>query len=437
MIRVKNKLLKGALILSIGGFITKVIGAIYRIPLTNALGAEGIGLYQMVFPLYSLLLTVSSTGVPNGISKLIAEGKNENSVLKSALCFFVPISFIASLLMAVFSFQIAKIQGNILAKNCYISIAPSILAVSVICCFRGYFQGGCDMRPTAVSQILEQVVKLSVGLFLCYAIKGNVVKLATFATIAVTASEIVTCVYFIILKKVKGGGFKVLFNQKCQISMVLKTVVPIMLCTLILPTTRTIESFYIVNILNKYTTSATSLFGLYSGAVESIVGVPIALCYGIAVTSVPEIASKKNNGQNYRAKIVEAIIYTAVSSFFFAVIFFFGAKTVVAVLYKNFNLNEASITINLLKLSSLSVFFLPIMQTTASVLISLGKCKLSTISCLIASVIKIPLSIILLNISSINIFGVIISDIVCYLVACFINLVYIISSEARFNKKYQ
>ncbi len=434
MFKFKNKLLKGALILSIGGFITKVIGAIYRIPLTNILGAEGIGLYQMVFPLYSLLLTISSTGVPNGISKLIAEGKNANAVLKSALCFFVPISFVASLLMALFSYQIASVQGNILAKNCYISIAPSVLAVSVICCFRGYFQGGCDMKPTAISQILEQIVKLSVGLSLCYFVRGGVVRLATFATIAVTVSEIVTCVYFIILKKVKGGGFSALFSQKCQIPMVLKTVIPIMLCTLILPTTRTIESFYIVNILNKYTESATSLFGLYSGAVESIVGVPIALCYGVAVTAVPEIASKKNKGQNYKSKIVEAIVLTAFSSLIFAIIFFFGAKLVVSVLYKNFSVNETLTTVNLLKLSALSVLLLPIMQTTASILISLGRCNLSIVSCLIATIIKIPLSIILLNIPSINIFGVIISDIVCYLVACFINLVYIISSEARLKK---
>ena len=96
MLRLKNSsngLIKGAFIVTLGGLITKVLGAFYRIPLTNLLGAKGIGIYQMVFPLYSLLLTVSSTGVPSGISKIIAGGENPESVLKSSLLIFAPIGF--------------------------------------------------------------------------------------------------------------------------------------------------------------------------------------------------------------------------------------------------------------------------------------------------------------------------------------------------------
>ena len=118
----KDKLVSGALALAIGGFITKVIGAFYRIPLTNSLGAEGLGIYQMVFPLYCLLLTVSSTGVPNGIAKLIGEGKDGEKTLYSALKVFVPIGVIGSVIMAVFSSKIALLQGNRLAKFSYILI---------------------------------------------------------------------------------------------------------------------------------------------------------------------------------------------------------------------------------------------------------------------------------------------------------------------------
>ena len=89
----------------------------------------------------------------------------------------------------------------------------------------------------------------------------------------------------------------------------------------------------------------------------------------------------------------------------------------------------------MLKLASLSVLTLPLMQTTASILISLGRYYVPVLSSTIAMFIKIPLSIILLNISKINIFAVVITDIVCYLVACFINLVYIIKDGA--SKKHQ
>ena len=67
--------LAGAVIISLGGFISKILGAVYRIPLTNILGGEGMGIYQMVYPLYCILLTVSASGIPTGISRLISSGK--------------------------------------------------------------------------------------------------------------------------------------------------------------------------------------------------------------------------------------------------------------------------------------------------------------------------------------------------------------------------
>ena len=434
MKKLENSLIKGALFLSIGGFITKAIGAIYRIPLTNLLLAEGIGLYQMVFPLYTLLLTVSSTGVPNGMAKLIAEKNDGNVVLKSALCFFVPLSLIASIFLAVFSYRLALLQGNALAKSCYIAISPSVLLVSVISCFRGYFQGSSNMKPTAISQILEQVVKLVFGLSLCYIFKGSVVTRAMLATLAVTISELIAVIYFIFLKKYKGGSFKGFFKLQTNIKLVLKTVLPVMLCTLILPSARTIESFLIVNILNKNFRNATSLYGLYSGAVESLVGVPVALLYGIAVSSVPVIASKKKEGGNYKKKIAESLILTLVFSLLFALAFFLLSRFAVTLLYSRFSRMEIETTVKMLKIASLSGFSLPLMQTTASILISLGRYYVPTISSLIAMLIKIPLSIILLNIPSVNIFAVVITDIVCYFVACFINLVYIIKDGA--SKKH-
>lgn len=431
----ENNLIKGALFLSIGGFITKVIGAIYRIPLTNILSAEGIGLYQMVFPLYSLLLTVSSTGVPNGMAKLIAEKNDANKVLKSALCFFVPVSFIASLLLMIFARNLAVLQGNVYAKNCYVAIAPSVLLVSIISCFRGYFQGKLDMKPTAISQVLEQVVKLVFGLTLCYVFRQNIVLCAVLASLAVSVSELATVVYFIFLKKYKSGGFKEFLTKKTDVKLVLKTVLPVMLCTLILPSARTIESFLIVNILNKNFQNATSLYGLYSGAVESLVGVPVALLYGIAVSSVPTIASLKKDGANYKKKIAEALLLTLISAIIFGLAFFLFSGFAVNLLYRRFSVMETTITIKMLKIASLSVLSLPLMQTTASILIALGHYYVPVFSSLIAMLFKIPLSIILLNVPSINIFAVVITDIVCYLVACFINLVYIIKDGA--SKKHQ
>ena len=420
--RKKDKLFSGAFTLAVGGFITKIIGAIYRIPLTNVLGSEGIGIYQMVFPVYCLLLTVSSTGVPNGIAKLIAEGNNPEVTLKSALKLFVPIGIIGSLIMMVFSKKIAVLQGNILATSSYIYIAPSVLAVSVISCFRGYYQGFSNMTPTAVSQVLEQAVKLVFGLSLSYIFRSNTALASSMAALSVTLSEVVAVFYLSFLKR-RNGGFSFLKSNQKNVSRIIKNVVPITFSTIIMPLVRTVESFIIFNILNGYLTNATSLYGLYSGAVESLVGVPVSILYSIAVTSVPLISSEKEN--KYK-KTKKPLILTLIGSIVFATFFYFLSKPAVIILYRRLSASDLTIAIKMAKLASLSVLTLPLMQTFNACLIACGHILVPSITSLTASVIKIILSVFLLKVKSINIFAVIITDIICYLVACLLNLVYII-----------
>lgn len=423
----KDKLFSGAFTLAVGGFITKIIGAIYRIPLTNVLGSEGIGIYQMVFPVYCLLLTVSSTGVPNGIAKLIAEGNNPEVTLKSALKLFVPIGIIGSLIMMVFSRKIAVLQGNILATSSYIYIAPSVLAVSVISCFRGYYQGFSNMTPTAVSQVLEQAVKLVFGLSLSYIFRSDTALASSMAALSVTLSELVTVFYLSFLKR-RNGGFRFLKSNQKNVSRIIKNVVPITFSTIIMPLVRTVESFIIFNILNGYLTNATSLYGLYSGAVESLVGVPVSILYSIAVTSVPIISSEKEN--RYK-KTKKPLILTLIGSVVFATFFYFLSEIAVKILYRRLSASDLSIAIKMAKLASLSVLTLPLMQTFNACLIALGHIFVPSITSLTASVIKIILSVFLLKVKSINIFAVIITDIICYLVACLLNLVYIIIRNSK------
>lgn len=419
-----SKLSKSALILSIGCFITKAVGAIYRIPLTNILGAEGIGLYQMVFPLYCLLLTLSSTGVPNGIAKLIAEGVNAEKTLKTSLKVFAPIGLIASVLLFLFSKNLAVLQGNINASLCYKLISPSILIVSLICCYRGYFQGFLNMRPTAFSQVVEQVVKCVLGLSIAYAYRRDIILASAGAILAVTLSEFVALLYLFFCKKksknLKGG------EKQITVKKLLTTVFPVMLSTTILPLTRTLESFIIINILNSYLISGTLFYGLYSGAVESLVGVPVSLLYGIAVSSIPLISKNRENSKETFKSVKESLILTIGLGIIFAVAFFILSSPAVKILYPRFSANEFSITVKMLKLASLSVIFLPLMQTTASILIAVGKIYLPPITSIISAIIKVILTIILLKIQKINILAVVVTDVISYFVACFLNLVYII-----------
>ena len=137
--------LKGAVIISAGGFISKVLGAIYRIPLTNFLGGEGMGIYQMVYPLYCILLTVSASGIPTGIARLISAGKA--GAERQAFRLYGMIGIIGTILMYFLSAPLAALQTEPAIRMCCVMLCPSVFFVSVLSVVRGYFQGRGNMLP--------------------------------------------------------------------------------------------------------------------------------------------------------------------------------------------------------------------------------------------------------------------------------------------------
>ena len=210
--RRKSGFIKGAVIIAAGGFIAKLIGALYRIPLTNLIGGHGLGLYQMVYPVYCLLLTVSATGIPSSIAKLTAEciekGEDSRAVLKTAIKLFLIIGAIGTVLMCVAAPYLSKVQESSEVKLGYYALAPSVFFVSAISVFRGWFQGKNDMLPTAASEVIEQLVKVGFGLFFAYRFQGDIPTAVTFLLLAVTLSELVALLFMWLVYRRKRKGIK-------------------------------------------------------------------------------------------------------------------------------------------------------------------------------------------------------------------------------------
>ncbi len=424
----KNKMLSEALILSATGIITKLIGAFYRVPLTNLLGAEGMGLYQMVFPLYTILLTFSSTGAPSGISKLIASGESPEVALKSSLKLFSILGLLGSVLMAGLCYPVSLLQGNKLAWICYLLLSPSVLLVSVISCFRGYFQGLVNMKPTGFSQIVEQATKMLLGLAFAYLVKGPIALRAGVSVLAVTLSECFGLLYIFLIYKKRGRV--ALKGVKTNVKGVFKTVVPIMLSSLTMPVIRTVDSFLILNLV-KY--NATQNYGLYSGVIESLVGVPVTMCYSLALTSIPIIAKQKTTAEKC-GKAFFSIGITLIQAVLYSLAFIFLSNFIINLLYNGLSEEQKAISIQMLKLSSVSVLLLPTMQSLIASVNAMGKTKVSLVALAIAGVVKIVSSLLLLPNAKIGVYGAIYSDISCYFVACFIILGYIIYVKFKDKK---
>ena len=421
---VLKKLIKNAAVVAVGGVIAKIIGAIYRVPLTNILGAEGIGIYQMVFPFYCILLTLSSTGIPAGVAKLTAEGGN---TLKRSVLIFGVIGLIGTLIMFFGADTIAGFQGNVAAAPAYRALAPSVFFVSVLSSLRGYFQGKLNMVPTAVSQVIEQIVKLSVGLFLCANFGATIADKAALATLAVTVSEVFALVYVLTIRREREPS-----AEQVPVKLIMTTVLPITVCSIMLPVSKAVDSFTAVRLLGGGA-AATANYGLYSGVVESIVALPVAVCYSLAVSGLPLIA-KSTGGGDKSERTTKMLLYTLIAGAAFAVGTFLLARFAINFLYPRLSKTQSDTAVTLLRISALSVVGLSLVQSFSAAFIGKGRPFVPPLSLAAGVTVKIILTFIIVPMDGVGVYGYAISDIFCYFVATCVFLLYSIR-ERNIDKK--
>ncbi len=441
----KDNIVRGAVIVGVSTFISKLLGAIYRVPLTNLIGAFGLGLYQMVFPVYALLLDFAGAGVPSAMSKLISSLSGDEKSLRAKeylnssirlLAVFGVFFSVALLLTGKF---IASLQGSPKAQFAYIALAPSVLLVSIISCFRGYFQGQMNMTPTAVSQIIEQTVKLLFGLMLPYLLMPNVALAVAGTTLAISFSELFALLYLVIEYKRKNKFFNLKYSFdkvrfKSQVKEILKTTIPITLIGIAIPFSQVIDSFLTVNLLNTYRTDATALYGLLTGVASTIINLPVSICYGVAMVAIPSVASEKNvTEKNKRA--LKSVSLTLIVALPCALIIAVFAPQIIKILFGRLSGTERVTAINLLRVTAPNVIFLSLLQTSNAVLIGKGKLYAPLISMSVGIIIKTVLNVILLKIPELNVYGGATALIACYFFASLINLILIFRKQVKNESK--
>lgn len=426
-----NGVLKGAAILIVCNLIGKVLGAVYRIPLARLLGPVGMGMYQLVFPLYCLILTISTTGVPVAISKLVAEYnfkkefQNSKKVLKISLLILTIVSLFGAVFAVVCSRFIAKIQGNIDIYICYFGIAPAILFVGIISAFRGYFQGNLKMFPTAISSLVEQIAKMGFGLFLAGEFLEYGVEFAVFgALLAVSISEIFALLFlfvcYLFFKKKRKSSHEETLSFKFLSRQIMNQAVPVTIGGLIAPVTAMIDSLLVVNLLMFTGFSneiATTYLGLQSGVVEPLLNIPVIIAVSISTVILPNISklSVENSKDKVNDYIQKAMQISLCVSIACAICFVIFGRQILEFLYgSTFEMGELMISTKLLFFGSFNIIFLSLVQVSAGVLQGLGYSKIPVKSLLVGCVLKIILDLILIPIPAINIFGSVISGAVCY-----------------------
>ncbi len=423
----KQGFVKGAVIISVGGFLSKLLGALYRIPLVKYLSGTGMGIYQMVYPLYCILLTVSSSGIPTGIARIVSSGGGEGAE-KKAFWLYGGIGLIGTFVMFAFSNLLAKAQGEAAVAQCCRLLSPSVFFVSLISIVRGYFQGKGNMYPTAFTEVWEQVIKVVVGIALAGMFRGDVAKATAAAVFAVTVSEVITAAFAISLYYSGRSKRKPLYRQKgVSAKTIFSYTIPLTLTAIALPASQLAESIAVVNILRSSIDNATALYGVFSGCAVTIINLPVSVSYGLAAASVPQISPLAAKGDIKGAKKIayKALLYTLFISVPSAVVLYVFAPLAGKLLFSSLNGEEMSLLITLVRIMAVNAVTSSLVQTSSACITSLGKPLLGTITQWVTSALRVGLSAALAAFTPLGFVGTAISANCCYLVAVILNLCYI------------
>lgn len=421
----KQSFLGGAVLIALGGFISKLLGALYRIPLTNILGGRGMGIYQMVYPLYCLLLTISASGIPTGLARLVSAG--EPNVATSAFRLYGVIGAVGSLLFFLFARPLAFLLGEGAVASCCQTLAPAVFFVSIISVVRGYFQGYGNMLPTALSEVCEQLIKVSLGCVFALYYATNLTKAVSSTLFAVTLSELVTCFFLVVWYRKVSYSPKPLFSCPKRYKTVLQYTLPLTLMAGAMPLGNLIESIITLNILRPIQPNATAIWGVYTGCAVTIINLPVSIAYGLSASAVPQISPLAQKGEWKRAKtkVWRAFLFTLVIALPSAVIIYLSAPLLVNLIFSHLTAEEKSLVVSLCRVLAVNTVTLSLGQTSSACLTALGKPRQSAVSQWFAMGVRVLASTLLLLLTH-SIYGVAVASIFGYLVAFLCNLWYII-----------
>ena len=435
----RGKFIKGAAVLAAAGLFTKILGAVFRIPLTGLIGADGLSYYNVAYAVYSALVVMSTAGLPIAISRLVSEhiAKHEyryaHKIFRvslvvmlgvGALC-FIPCFFGADL--------IADFVKNKEAALSLRAISPALVFVPLFSAFRGYFNGRQNMGPTALSEMSEQFVRVATGLSLAYFLMprgGHYAAAgATFgASAGALAGLLVIWALYqmnrkVILEKVTSGS-QTEESSLVIAKMLLVISIPIIIGSEMMPIMNLIDSGMIMRVLQQsgWTLEESKyMFGLL-GYCSPLVALPWIVTQAVGVSMVPAVsrAYGLNNTEEVHEHIRLGYRTTMILGMPCALGMAVLALPILKLLY--FSRPEECVdAAPLLTVMAFSIILSSNMQASTSVLQAVGKQMIPVRNLFIGCIGKFIVTYIFLRIHSVNIMGACFGTLTAYLIAMLLN----------------
>ena len=441
-----EKFLKGTFILTIASFVVKVIGSLNWIFVSRILGGEGIGLYQMAFPIYFFAMTISQAGVPVAISIITAERVALNDIYGAKRVFRISMALmlVTGIFFSVMTYFAASwlIDWQFIrdprAYLSVVSLAPTVFFVTFLASSRGYLQGWQRMTPTAVSQIVEQIFRVVTMIVLAdlflpmgleYASAG-----ASLGALAGAVTGLIVLVYFHIklnrdIDKKYGVDLKPTEKSKNESAFaIMKRIftlsLPVSAASIMLPVVSNLDLMIVpqrLEVAGYSVHQATELFGYLTGMAVPLVNLATILTASLAVSIVPAISEAralKDTDRIYRQTAASVRISNFVCFPAFVIVFLL-ATPIASLIYNAPGAGPA------VMISAVSIILLGLHQVSTGVLQGLGHTTIPMINMILAAAAKVALNWTLTAIPALGIMGAAWATAADMGVAAFINLYFI------------
>ena len=460
--KLNNFIVQGG-ILALAGVLVRMLGLIKRIPLTYIIGDVGNSYYSAAYEIYSIVLTVSSYGIPLSVSKLVAarvskgQYKNADKIFRCTLVFAFFVGLLASSLVFIFADNLSQMMNEPMSYMALRVLAPTLFVVAIMGVFRGYFQGMGTMVPTACSQLIEQLVLIAVSLTSAYFLSQKGAKVgallknenyknaygAAGATLGCSIGALASLAFLLFLykkhikkhrRKIMRDATDVVESTGYVYKSLILTIVPVVVSS----TVNNISNFldqYIHNriMVEKGLEAIKSVnWGIYSGKYLVLINVPIAMANAMGASSVPTLSGIMRNKQysEARQKIGSIIRVTMMVSIPCAVGMAVLAPEIIYLLFSSTN----EVGPNLLRIGAAGIVLFSLSTLTNGILQGMSKLSKPIIHALIAIAVHVTILVSLLKFTDWNIYAVAFSNNFFSLVMCILNI-YSISKAIKYRQE--
>ena len=435
----KQSFMGGVTVIAVSTVFVKICGALYKIPLNNILGDEGVTHFMSAYNIYAFLLTLSTAGLPLALSKLISEADATGRRTQMRRCFntamavFVAVGAAGTAAMLLFTEQLAAWMNNSMAYWPIKALGVSVVCVSIMCAYRGFAQGRQNMVPTAVSQFIEAFFKLVVGLPLAwYLIRaGKSLEIgAAGAIVGVSAGTVLAMLYMVRNYRKNRGpilwGTDVPESRGTIVRRLLGLGIPITIgqtgMSLLNLLDQTIILGQLQNVLGLGEREAARLYGQYTFS-STLFNLPAAFLPAVAISLIPavSVAVVRKDHRDVNRVVTTSFRLIALLAVPAGVGLSVLAGPILQLLYPARRETAAAATYHL-QLLGIASIFVCVMLLTNSIMQAHGKVRLPIYTMLVGGVVKVAVNYILVGNPDVNIKGAPIGTLACYALIAVINL---------------